>query len=151
MPLPDHDSVVAFIAANRFPFPGQTTWPANYTTLTNVPARQRGVPAPDGEYFPDIVVVDSDGKTREIGDVEMTLDPARVPMWKAASEAGDPLPDYGTRIFFLYVPRGLEEEAQKILDDNAIPYAGVRGFTADDQGQIRILPFVTRGNPYDHQ
>lgn len=151
MPIPDHDAVVAFVAANRFPFPGQTTWPDNYTTLTNAPEPKRGVPAPGGEYYPDIVVIDSDGKTREIGDVEVTLDPAKVPMWKAASAAGDELPDYGTRIFFLYVPEGLEAEAQKLLDDNGIPYAGVRAYVADDQGVIRILPFVTRGNPYDHQ
>lgn len=149
--LPDHDAVVAYVAANRFPFPGQTTWPANYTTLTNAPVLQRSVPTPQGEYFPDIVVIDSDGKTREIGDVEVTLDPAKIPLWKAASDAGDPLPDYGTRIFFLYVPQGLEEAAQKLLDDNQIPYAGVRGYVADAAGKISILPFVTRGNPYDHQ
>ncbi|MBE2277520.1 MAG: hypothetical protein IAE87_14645 [Rhodobacteraceae bacterium] len=151
MSLPEHDAVVAYIAANRFPFPGQTTWPADYTTLTNAPARRRSVPTPAGEYFPDIVVIDSAGKTREIGDVEVALDPAKIPLWKAASEAGDPLPDYGTRIFFLYVPQGLEEEAQKMLDENGIPYAGVRGYVGDAGGAIRILPFVTRGNPYDHQ
>lgn len=151
MPMPSHDDVVAFVAANRFPFPGQTTWPANYTTLTNAPARTRAVPAGDGEYHPDIVVVDSDGKTREIGDVEVTLDPAKVPLWRAASEAGDPLPEYQTRIFFLYVPEGQEEAAKRLLDDNDIPYAGVRGYRADENGTISIVPFVTRGNPYDHQ
>lgn len=151
MTQPSHDDVVRFVAANRFPFPGQTTWPADYVTLTNVPTRRRSVPADGGEYFPDIVVVDATGKTREIGDVEEMLDPGKVKLWKAASAAGDELPDYGTRIFFLYVPAGKEAEAQKLLDDNGIPYAGVRGYTADEQGRISILPFVTRGNPYDHQ
>lgn len=151
MPVPTHDQVVAFVAANRFPFPGQTTWPANYTTLTNAPDRKRAVPAGSGDYYPDIVVIDSSGKTREIGDVEETLDPAKLPLWKAASEAGDPLPDYDTRIFFLYVPEGLEEKAQSLLDANGIAYAGVRGYRADSDGKISILPFVTRGNPYDHQ
>lgn len=151
MPVPSHDAVVAFVAANRFPFPGQTTWPANYTTLTNAPAKKRAVPVGDNEYFPDIVVIDSDGKTREIGDVEETIDVAKVPLWRAASAAGDELPEYGTRIFFLYVPEGLEDQAQKVLDDNAIPYAGVRGYRADANGIISIVPFVTRGSPYDHQ
>lgn len=151
MSLPEHDDVVAYVAANRFPFPGQTTWPANYTTLTNSPTRRRGVPAPGGEYFPDIVVIDDSGRTREIGEVEVALDPDRAPLWKAASEAGDPLPDYGTRIFFLYVPEGLESEAQKILDTNGIAYSGVRGYGNDEDGKIRITPFVTLGNPYDHQ
>lgn len=151
MSQPSHDDVVQFVAANRFPFPGQTTWPADYVTLTNAPKRQRSIPAGGGEYFPDIVVIDAAGKSREIGDVEVELDPGKVPLWKAASAAGDELPDYGTRIFFLYVPAGKEAEAQKLLDDNGIPYAGVRGYAADAQGRISIVPFVTRGNPYDHQ
>ena len=151
MPVPSHDEVVAFVAANRFPFPGQTTWPANYITLTNAPEKRRAVPGPAGDYYPDIVVIDSEGKTREIGDVEEALDPAKVSLWKAASEAGDPLPEYETRIFFLYVPEGQEEAAKKLLDVNKISYAGVRGYRSDESGQISIVPFVTRGNPYDHQ
>ncbi|MER9344080.1 hypothetical protein NKI41_25380 [Mesorhizobium sp. M0601] len=151
MPVPSHDDVVQFVANNRFPFPGQKTWPADYVTLTNAPARQRSVPAEGGEYFPDIVVIDAKGKTREIGDVEEVLDPAKVKLWKAASAAGDELPDYGTRIFFLYVPAGKEAEAQKLLDDNGVAYAGVRGYSADASGKVVIAPFVTRGNPYDHQ
>lgn len=151
MLVPSHDDVVTYVAANRFPFPGQTTWPADYITLTNAPKRKRSVPAGTGEYFPDIVIVDANGKTREIGDVEVTIDPAKVPLWKAASMAGDHLPDYNTRIFFLYVPAGLELEAQKVLEDNGIDYCGVRGYVADDAGNISIVPFVTRGNQYDHQ
>lgn len=151
MPAPEHDAVVAHVAATRFPFPGQTTWPDDYITLTNAPKKQRSVPTPEAEYFPDIVIVDGNGKTREIGDVEVTLDPTKLPLWRAASAAGDYLADYGTRIFFLYVPQGLEEAAQKLLDDNDIPYCGVRAYVADDEGKISILPFVTRGNPYDHQ
>ncbi len=88
---------------------------------------------------------------REIGDVEEVLDPAKIPLWKAASEAGDPLPEYETRIFFLYVPEGQEEAAKNLLDANKISYAGVRGYRSDESGQISIVPFVTRGNPYDHQ
>lgn len=151
MTQPNHDDVVQFVAANRFPFPGQTTWPADYVTLTNAPTPRRSVPTDDIEYFPDIVVVDASGRTREIGDVEETLDPGKVKFWKAAAAAADELPEYKTRIFFLYVPVGKESEAQNLLDKNGIPYAGVRGYSADEQGQISIAPFVTRGNPYDHQ
>src|SRR5690606_25450712 len=128
MRQPNHDDVGQFVAANRFPFPGQTTWPGDYVTLTNAATRRRSVPVDGGESFADIVVVDASGKTREIGDIEEMLDPGKVKFWKAASAAGDALPDYGTRIFFLYVPAGKEAEAQQLLDDNDIPYAGVRGY-----------------------
>lgn len=151
MPQPSHDDVVQFVAANRFPFPGQTTWPANYVTLTNAPKRTRSIPVDGDEYFPDIVVVDTTGKTREIGDVEVTLDLAKVKCWRAASAAGDELAKFNTRIFFLYVPAGKEAEFQKVLDDNGIAYSGVRGYTADASGNISVVPFVTHGDPYDHQ
>jgi hypothetical protein len=148
---PAHDDVVRYVAANRFPFPGQTTWPTDYVTLTNSPQRLRSITVGVTEYFPDIVVVDGAGKTREIGEIEETLDPAKVPYWRAASAAGDELAEYGTRAFFLYVPAGKEAEAQKLLDDNDIPYAGVRGYSADASGNVAIVPFATRGHPYDHQ
>jgi hypothetical protein len=151
MPIPDHDAVVAYVAANRYPFPGQTTWPKDNVTLTNAPVRRRGVPGPAGEYFPDIVVVDGSGRTREVGDVETTPDPAKVPQWRAASLASVALPEFGTRAFYLYVPAGSEAAAQRLLEDNGILYSGVRGYRADAAGKISIVPFVTRGDPYDHQ
>ena len=55
------------------------------------------------------------------------------------------------RHFFLYVPSGMEQPAQKLLDDNGISYAGVRGFTISADGNVTIVPFVTKGDPYDHQ
>ena len=60
------------------------------------------------------------------------------------------LPDACVRMQTLVREQRLAE-AQQLLDDNDIPYAGVRGYAADEQGRISILPFVTRGNPYDHQ
>lgn len=151
MPIPPHDAVVEHIARTRFPFPGQTTWPADYVTLRNVPEKVRGIPAEGGEYFPDLVIVDAAGKTREIGDVEVELDEAKIPLWRAASAAGDYMPEYATRIFFLYVPEGLEEAAEKMLDAAEIPFAGVRGYRMDAVGAISVVPYVTRGAPYDHQ
>lgn len=102
--------------------------------MTNAPEKKRAVPGPSGDYYPDIVVIDSDGKTREIGDVEEALDPTKVPLWKAASEAGDPLPEYETRIFFLYVPEGQEEAAKSLLTPTRFPmlaYAVTGPMTAD--------------------
>jgi hypothetical protein len=146
-----HDRVVEFIARTRFPFAGQTTWPADYVTLTNAPVRRRGIASPEGEHFPDIVIIDGTGRVREIGEVEMAVDGDAVPHLRAGSETTDADTPTGVRHFFLYVPAGMEEAAQKLLDDHAISYAGVRGFTVRSDGAVTIVPFVTKGDPYDHQ
>lgn len=146
-----HDRVVEFIARTRFPFAGQTRWPADYVTLTNVPVRQRSIAGVQGEFFPDIVIVDGTGRVREIGEVEQTLSADAVPQLRAGSESADADTPTGVRHFFLYVPSGMEQPAQTLLDDNAISYAGVRGFTISADGTVTIVPFVTKGDPYDHQ
>jgi hypothetical protein len=146
-----HEAVVAHVARTRFPFPGQTTWPADYLTLVNVPERQRGIPLGDGLHFPDIVIVDGSGRTREIGEVEMTVDAAAVAHLRAGSEAADDLTPTKVRHFFVYVPSGLEAAAQALLETNGISYAGVRGFSVAADGAIGIVPFVTKGDSYDHQ
>ncbi len=151
MPPDPHDSVVAHIARTRFPFPGQTTWPADYVTLTNVPQRRRGIPLDGAEHFPDIVIVDAQGRTREIGEVEMTVDAAAVAHLRAASAATDDDTPTGVRHFFMYVPTGLEQAAQTLLETNGISYAGVRSFTVGGDGAIEIVPYVTKGDSYDHQ
>jgi hypothetical protein len=146
-----HDAVVAHVARTRFPFPGQTTWPADYVTLTNVPERRRGIPLNGGEHFPDIVIVDGAGRTREIGEIEMTVDAAAVAHLRAGSLAADDLTPTKVRHFFVYVPSGQEGAAQELLEQNGISYAGVRGFSVAADGAIRIVPFVTKGDSYDHQ
>jgi hypothetical protein len=146
-----HDKVVEHVARFRFPFPGQTTWPSDYVTLTNAPRRQRAIRTADGEHFPDIVVIDGTGRTREIGEVEMSVEPAFLRHFRIASEAADNDTPTGVQHFFLYVPLGQEAAAQRLLEDNKISYSGVRGFTVQEDGQVRILPFVTRGDAYDHQ
>jgi hypothetical protein len=163
MPIDPHDAVVAHIARTRFPFPGQTTWPGDYVTLTNVPQRHRGVPRDGAEHFPDIVIVDGQGRTREIGEVEMTVDAAAgaplragaaaaaVAHLRAGSAAADDDTPTGVRHFFVYVPTGMEAAAQTLLEANGISYAGVRGFSVDDNGAVAIVPFVTKGDSYDHQ
>ena len=146
-----HDAVVTHVARTRFPFAGQTTWPADYVTLINVPAPQRGIETGGGLHYPDIVIVDGRGRTREIGEVEMTVDPAAIAHLRAGSEAADDDTPTRVRHFFLYVPAGMESAAQDMLDRHSISYAGVRGFVLDAEGTIRIVPFVTKGDPYDHQ
>ena len=156
-PLPEegpsslHDLVANMIARTRFPFPGQTTWPADYTTLINVPERKKAIETPDGPHYPDIVIVDGTGRVREIGEVEMTVGPALVPHLNAASLNADSDTPTGVRHFFLYVPAGQEIAAQALLEENDISYAGVRGFSVSANGTISIIPFVTKGDTYDHQ
>ncbi len=146
-----HDAVVLHVARTRFPFPGQTTWPADYVTLTNVQQRRRGVPMSGKEHFPDIVIVDGSGRTREIGEVEMTVDAAAVAHLRAGSEAADSDTPTHAKHFFVYVPAGSESAAQALLESNGISYAGVRGFSVGADGAISIVPFVTKGDSYDHQ
>jgi hypothetical protein len=151
MPTDPHDAVVAHVARTRFPFPGQTTWPADYVTLTNVPQRRRGVPMGGKEHFPDIVIVDGHGRTREIGEVEISVDAASVAHLRAGSDAADSDTPTKVRHFFLYVPAGLESAAQALLESHGISYADVRGFSVGVDGAVSIVAFVTKGDSYDHQ
>lgn len=146
-----HDRVVHYVAAHRFPFPGQTTWPADYVTLTNVPAPRQGIPGPQGAiHYPDILVVNAAGAPCELGEVEMRVEASAIPYLRACSEAADDLTPAKVRHFFLYVPHGLEAAAVDLLEDARISYAGVRGFAVADD-TIDIIPFVTPGDQYDHQ
>jgi hypothetical protein len=146
-----HDAVVNYIARTRFPFPGQTTWAADYRTLTNVPDRNRGIQTPSGEHFPDIVIVDGTGRVRELGEVEMNVSDISAPALKATSETADTDTPTKVRHFFLYVPVGQEAAAQALLETNGVGYAGLRSFQVSGNGQIKIIPFVTPGDSYDHQ
>lgn len=146
-----HDAVVNYIAKTRFPFPGQQTWAPDYRTLTNVPARKHGIQIPGGEHFPDIVILDGTGRVREIGEVEMNVSDTAPATLKATSETADNDTPTKVRHFFVYVPVGHEAAAQTVLERNGISYAGLRGFQASADGQIKIIPFVTPGDSYDHQ
>ena len=146
----DHDRVVRFIAASRFPFPGQTDWPADNVTITNETERRRGVPTPGGVHYPDIVVTADDGAIREVAEVETDVTPAHARVWALGSAASDAMTRTGVRHFFVYVPAGREQEALALLDANRISYAGVRTWEVDADGRIRIVPVVTTGDPKDH-
>ena len=69
---------------------------------------------------------------------------------KATSETADTDTPTKVRHFFFYVPLQ-QGEAQALLEDNKISYAGLRTFTVRPDGAIKIVPFVTPGNSYDHQ
>jgi len=116
-----------------------------------VPERKRAIETPEGPHYPDIVIVDGTGRVREIGEIEMTVEPTLVPHLKAASEQADNDTPTGVRHFFLYVPAGQEPAAQALLEQNDISYAGVRGFTVSASGIVSVIPFITRGDSYDHQ
>ena len=146
-----HDAIVNYIANTRFPFPGQKTWASDYRTLTNVPVRKHGIQIPSGEHFPDIVILDGTGRVREMGEVEMNVSDIAPAALKATSEIADADTPIKVRHFFLYVPVGQEAAAQTLLETNGVSYAGLRGFQASADGQIKVIPFVTPGDSYDHQ
>lgn len=145
-----HDRVVHYIADHRFPFPGQTTWPADYVTLTNVPSPVQGIPLGNGVHYPDIVVVDGTGQPCEIGEIEYQIGPHLLDHLRASSDAADDLTPARVRHFFLYVPEGQEAAATALLDQAGISYAGVRSFRVKDD-EISVIPYVTPGDSYDHQ
>jgi hypothetical protein len=147
----DHDRAVRFIAASRFPFPGQPDWPQDNLTLTNETERQRGIETPDGMHYPDIVIVSRKGELREIGEVETEIGDAQARIWAWASAASDNGTKTGVKHFFVYVPPGLEQRAIALLDENKISHAGVRTWSVDEAGRIHIKPIVTSGDPKDHQ
>jgi hypothetical protein len=147
----DHDRAVRFIAASRFPFPGQTDWPLDNLTLTNETERKQGIAGPAGTHYPDIVIVSKAGQIREVAEIEIEVGPARARIWAASSAASDNGTKTGVKHFFVYVPPGEEQNAIALLDGNQISYAGVRTWSVDAAGRIRIVPVVTTGDPKDHQ
>ena len=81
--------VTRWIAANRFPFPDQTDWPAAYVTITNESGPIRGVAVGDGMSFPDIVIVDGISQDiAEIGEVEGREAPMGDEFGEAAPDGG---------------------------------------------------------------
>ena len=101
-----HDRVVRFIAKHRFPFPGQTDWPADNVTLTNETSRQHGINTPEGTHYPDIVVIARGGALREVAEVETELTEDTAKVWALGSAAADTKTKTGVRHFFVYVPDG---------------------------------------------
>ncbi len=146
-----HDRLARMIAKTRFPFADQVDWPKDYVTMVNVDGPERAIPGPDGEHYPDIVIVDGKDQVREVGEVELAADEACLPIWQAGSEAADDHTDSGDKHFFVYVPAGEEAKAKDLLERHGISYAGVRGWAVADDGALEIVPFVTPGEAKDHK
>ncbi|MCC5973200.1 MAG: hypothetical protein JJT81_04025 [Rubellimicrobium sp.] len=139
-----------FIAENRFPFPGQTDWPVGYLTLINADTRRHSIDGPNGPHWPDIVILNEKGVPCRFGEVETELSDAAVARWKICADAADTMNETGVKNLFVYVPKGLAEEALELLDRNDISFAGLREYAIDDE-RVVITPFLTRGDRYDHQ
>jgi hypothetical protein len=146
----DHDRVVRFVARHRFPFPGQTDWPADNVTLTNETERRRGIDTPEGIHYPDIVITTGTGEIREVAEVETAVSEDRARVWAWGSAASDTKTKTGVRHFFVYVPRGLGDEARRLLERHGISFAGLRTWEIDAEGRIHVVPVLTTGDAKDH-
>ena len=144
------ERVVRIIAATRFPFVDQEDWPDDYATITNESERRRGVGSQGDRVYPSIIIVDGRDRVREIGEVEDedSVTEAQVAKWKRLSkETGM---GRRTKKFFLYVPKGKEKVAEKLLESNNISYAGLRTW-AIKGGNLAITPIKTPDEPKDHR
>ena len=141
--------VARIIAATRFPFVDQETWPKGQQTIVNDETRRYAISTEAGVLYPSIVIANPDGSIREIGSVELDHDVSEesIPRWKALSDAAPPGRVYSK--LFIYVPGGLEAKAKELLEGNSIDYDGVRGYRIESQA-LRIIPYVTRNDEYDH-
>jgi len=139
------------IAATRFPFVDQTDWGDDYMTITNDNGRRiRGISGPDGYIYPSIVITRANTDIQEIGEVELRsgVTDASIPKWKLMSENTGM--GRRTRKFFLYVPEGTEEKAERLLEENGIEYAGLRTWAVRD-GRLVVTPIKTPDSPEDHR
>lgn len=148
-----HDEIVRTIAALRYPFPVQTDWPASYVTLTNTDVEARGVSVEGGNtLYPDIVIVDANtNSVAEIGEVEVEIDATMAVKWRLFASFTKVHPESGAPHFFIYVPEGLEEDANAVLAEFDVPCGGLRTFALSDSGALRVTPVTTTVDPKDHR
>jgi hypothetical protein len=143
------DRIVQIIAATRFPFVDQTTWDEDRKTLVNTRnEKPYTVEGPKGKVYPSIVVLNPDGRVREIGEVEMEVRPSLVAKWRLLSEKTGMGERY--KKLFVYVPSGDGAEARKLLEENKIEYAGLREWSIEG-GSLTTRPVVTPDMEYDHR
>ena len=120
-------------------------------TITNDNGRRiRGISGPDGYIYPSIVITRANTDIQEIGEVELRsgVTDASIPKWKLMSENTGM--GRRTRKFFLYVPEGTEEKAERLLEENGIEYAGLRTWAVRD-GRLVVTPIKTPDSPEDHR
>ena len=144
--------VTRIIAATRFPFIDQDDWDMTWQVYTNdYMDNQLIIEVDENEsYSPSIVSTFRNGDLRVICEVETgeTINSDQVPRWKKLSELAGVT--YKLKKFFLYVPEGVEEKAQKLLEENDIEYAGLRTWAVND-GSLVITPITTPDEEKDHR
>jgi len=138
------------VAATRFPFVDQEDWGNGYVTIVNDEVKRRGVEGPDGVIYPSIVITLADGRIQELGEIELEegVSVVNVPKWKLFSQTAGM--GRFVKKFFLYVPEGTEEKALKLLENNAIEYAGLRTYAVKN-GNLVITPIKSPDGPHDHR
>ncbi|MFH1180507.1 MAG: hypothetical protein V1710_09110 [Candidatus Bathyarchaeota archaeon] len=141
--------IARIIAATRFPFVDQDTWPSGQQTIVNDEIKRYAISTDSGVLYPNIVIANPDGTIREIGVVESREDISEdsVPRWKALSKAAPIGREF--KKLFLYVPDGAEEKTKKLLEEYGINYDGIRSYSVTKQ-TLKITPHVTRNDEYDH-
>ncbi len=139
------------IAATRFPFIDQEDWDITWGVYTNdYQEEQLIIEVGEERYTPSIVSTFENGDLRVICEVESegTVSADQIPKWRALSELAGVT--YKLKKFFLYVPDGKEPEAQTLLEDNDIEYAGLRTWVVKD-GSLVIKPVTTPDEDKDHR
>ncbi|MCJ7732578.1 hypothetical protein MUP51_09710 [Candidatus Bathyarchaeota archaeon] len=141
--------IARIIAATRFPFVDQDTWPSGQQTIVNDEIKRYAISTDSGVLYPNIVIANPDGTIREIGIVESREDISEdsVPRWKALSKVAPIGREF--KKLFLYVPDGTEEKTKKLLEEYGINYDGIRSYSVTKQ-TLKIIPHVTRNDEYDH-
>ena len=143
--------VAHIVAATRYPFVDQENWDESRRVIVNThKSRGWGFDSPAGRLYPSVVVLEEDGSVRELGVVEVkhefTVDDAQ--RWsRMSSRTG-----MGVRYkkLFLYVPKGSESEALRLLEENSVEYAGLRAWWVTE-GQLKVEAVETPDMPYDHR
>lgn len=124
-----HDKAVSLIARKRFPFPDDDH--PNWKTYVNEPEPTQGVIIGDETLYPDIVVVDtSNDKVPMVGEVESdstVTETERDEQWKKYSKV---------RWFYLYVPKGLCQQAKELAKGLGI--SGFRHYHWSTDGSFSI-------------
>lgn len=142
--------IIRIIAATRFPFVDQEDWGEGYVTVVNDEVKRRGIETEVELVYPSIVILLSDGRIQEIGEVESEegVNVSKVPKWRLLSESAGK--GRFVKKFFLYVPEGVEDKAIKLLENNDIEYSGVRTYAVKN-GTLVITPIKSNDGLHDHR
>jgi hypothetical protein len=138
------------IAATRFPFVDPETWDEDYQTIVNDDVNRFGIYWHGGITYPSIVILRGDGGVHELGMVEFAenVGEESVAKWQMLSDTASVGRVH--KKFFIYVPHGYEEAVLLLLEENDVDYDGIRGYNIVN-GSLKIYPYKTRNDAYDHR